>query len=266
MIFEFTHYRAYLKHKLGGAGLRTGQRKALAEHLKVHTTFVSQVILEKADFSLEQADSANAYFGHSPDESEYFLWLVLKDRAGTKELKARWDEKIQQMRAKYLNIGERLDHQGEVSLHDQARFYSSYLYAAIHVLVSIPDFQSIEALAKLLNRSHQEISEKIQFLIRIGLVVEDAGRLRHGNQHIHLSADSHLINQHHCNWRLRAMHSIENPFKNDLHYSAAVTLSMADTYTVKNSIIKNLQENIKTISSSKEEVAYVYNIDFFLIT
>ncbi|MEO0336310.1 MAG: TIGR02147 family protein, partial [Pseudomonadota bacterium] len=264
-IFEFLHYRDYLKSKLGGKGTRTGQRKVLSEHLKVHTTLISQIVLGKAELSLEQAEGTNAFFGHSQDESEYFILLVLKARAGTKALESRWQTKIQEMRSRYLNIGKRIEPEAEIDPRDQAQFYSSYLYSALHVLVSIPEFQNAESLAKLLNRSPNEINEKLDFLKRLGLVVEDKGQLNYGPQHIHLSSDSFLIHQHHNNWRLRAMHSIENPVKNDLHYSAALTLSQEDAYKIKDSMIQNLQDNIKVISKSKEEVAYVYCMDFFAL-
>jgi len=49
---------------------------------------------------------------------------------------------------------------------------------------------------------------------------------------------------------------------NDFHYSACLTLSNKDAFKVKDSLLGNLQDNIKVISKSKEEVAYVYNIDF----
>ena len=265
MIFEFLNYRDYLKSKLGEKGARTGQKKALSEHLKVHTTLVSQIVLGKAELSLEQAEGANAFFGHSPDESEYFMLLVLKQRAGTQALESRWKQKIDQMRSQYLNIGKRIEPEAEIDPRDQAKFYSSYLYGAIHALVSIKQFQTAEALAELLNRSLKDINERLAFLIKLGLVIEKNGRLSYGPQHIHLSSDSFLIKQHHNNWRLQAMQSLEDPAKNDLHYSAALTLSREDAYKIKDSLIQNLQQNVKVISESKEEVAYVYCMDFFAL-
>ena len=61
------------------------------------------------------------------------------------------------------------------------------------------------------------------------------------------------------------MQSLEDPAKNDLHYSAALTLSREDAYKIKDSRIQNLQQNVKVISESKEEVAYVYCMDFFAL-
>lgn len=266
MIFEYLQYRPYLESRLGPKGSRTGLRKKLSEHLQVHTTLVSQVLLDKADFSLEQAEGCNEFFSHSDDESEYFILLILKDRAGNQRLKQRFETKIRDLRSQYLNIGERLKAEAEILPEDRARFYSSYLYSALHVLVSIPHLQTASSLSHFLKLPEEEILTKLQFLIKLGLIIQKQNRFLHGPRHVHLPNNSVFISQHHTNWRLKALQSLEAPAKNDLHYSAAITLSQEDAFIVKDSIIQNLQENIKTIGSSKEEVAYVYNIDFFALS
>lgn len=266
MIFEFSEYRPYLHEKLGKKGTRTGLRKKLSEKLQVHTTFISQVMLGKADLSLEQAEGCNSFFSHTNEESEYFLLLVMFERAGVITLKNRFEEKIKQMQSKHLNISERLKPQTEVSQEDKQKFYSSYIYSAIHVLVSIPQFQTIAALARALNLPTTEIKQKIEFMKTIGLVVQQGDRILHGPHHVHLGSDSNLIIQHHRNWRLQAMNSLDHRRENDIHYSAAVSLSKKDAMKIKDSILENLHSNVKVISSSPEEVAYGYSFDFFSLT
>ena len=112
MIWNFTDYRPYLVEKLGVEGSRTGLRKKLAEAIGVHTTFVSQVLKEKGDFSLEQGEAVNSFLSHTQDEGEYFLLLLMKDRAGTRELKKRFQDKIDLQRKERLNIKKRLDVNG----------------------------------------------------------------------------------------------------------------------------------------------------------
>lgn len=263
MIYNYKDYRIYLVSRLGQRGTRTGLRKRLAEHLGVHTTLVSQVLLGKAEFSLEQAEGCNIFFEHDENESEYFLLLVIKDRAGTVQLKNRFKKKIELLRADQLNISKRISDSIEVTPLDQSKFYSSYLCSAIHVLVSIPEFQNFSSLAKKLNMEKQELREIVFFLEKIGAVVKNGDQLNYGPQHINLDKNSHLIQQHHTNWRIQAISSLAKSKKEDLHYSSILSLSKKDAYRIKDSILMNFEENVKIITSSKEEVAFVYNFDFY---
>ena len=137
-IWECTEYRAYLVDRWGGESARTGLRKQMAEHIPVHTTFVSQVLKGRAEFSLEQAQSINEFLGHTEDEGEYFILLILKDRAGVRTLKKRFETKIKAMRDLRLNIQNRLGVKETITEEDRNRFYSNHYYGAIHVLAAIP--------------------------------------------------------------------------------------------------------------------------------
>ena len=262
-IWEFTAYRSYLEEKLGGPGSRTGLRKQLAEAIPVHTTFVSQVLTNRADFSLEQAEAINDFLDHSEEEGEYFILLLLRERAGAVTLRKRFDRKIQEMRDRRLNIKARLQVDKAISSLDQEKFYSSHVYGAAHVLTSIPDFQTTEDLAKALKLSHSRVQDIVEFLARLGVVEVRSGKLRPGSRHIHLSNESELILKHHANWRLHAINSLQFLDREDVHYSGCVSLSQEDAFKVKESLLSNLKSNADTISKSKEELAYVLNIDFY---
>jgi len=184
-IWETTDYREYLTEKLGAEGSRTGLRKKLAAAIPVHTTFVSQVLKGRAEFSLEQAESINAFFDHTDDEGEYFILLLLKARAGSEKLKKRFERKIQVMRDERFNIKNRLEVEETVSLKDRERFYSSFVYGAIHVLTAIENYRTVEALAEALKLSRHRVREIADFMLRLGVLKEDNGRLVPGSRHIH---------------------------------------------------------------------------------
>lgn len=46
-IFEYLSYRQFLKDRLEAVGPRSGLKRKAATALGVHTTFISQVVLEK---------------------------------------------------------------------------------------------------------------------------------------------------------------------------------------------------------------------------
>lgn len=262
-VWESTDYREYLVSQLGGEGSRTGLRKKLAAAIPVHTTFVSQVLKGRTDFSLEQAEAINAFLEHSEDEGEYFILLILKARAGSESLKQRFERKIEAMRDQRLNIKNRLEVDDEISVRDREKFYSSYYYGAIHVLTAIEGYRTVEDLAQATKLSRTKVQEAVDFLLRLGVLVEEDGQLRPGSRHVHLGTDSELILKHHSNWRLHAITNLQFLDREDLHYSACLSLSLEDAFRIKESILSNLKSNIETITASKEEVAYVMNLDFY---
>jgi len=262
-IWEKTDYRDYLTEKLGREGSRTGLRKKLAEAIPVHTTFVSQVLKGRAEFSLEQAEAINIFFDHTDAEGEYFILLLLKQRAGSVNLKRRFEKKIKLMRDERLNIKNRLEVKESVSQKDRERFYSSFIYGAIHILAAIDRYQTVESLALALRLGRLQVQEIVDFMLRMGILKEVNGRLSPVAQHVHFGNESELILKHHLNWRLHTMNSLQFLDKDDLHYSGCLSLSIEDAFRVKESILHNLKSNIEIISKSKEEIAYVMNLDFY---
>ncbi|RYZ95970.1 MAG: DUF4423 domain-containing protein, partial [Proteobacteria bacterium] len=103
----------------------------------------------------------------------------------------------------------------------------------------------------------------VHFLEKIGMIERKGDRFGPSSQMVHLGSDSTNIVKHHLNWRLRAMRSIEESGASGTHYSAALSLSRADALRIKQILIDSLQENLKIIGASKEEVAYGYSFDFF---
>ncbi|MBX9767608.1 MAG: DUF4423 domain-containing protein [Bdellovibrionales bacterium] len=265
-IWEFSTYRKYLMEKLGKAGSRTGLRKKLAEAIPVHTTFVSQVLKGRAEFSLEQAEGINTFFNHTDDESEYFILLLLKERAGSEKLKDRFERKIQTMREERLNIKKRLDVSSEISQEDRERFYSSYFYGAIHILVAISKFKTVAALTEALKLQRAKVQDIVEFMLKIGVLKEEKGQLSAGSRHVHLGNESELILRHHTNWRLHTISNLQFLDPDDLHYSACLSLSQKDSFRVKESILQNLKDNVDIISASPEEVAYVMSFDFYKLS
>lgn len=132
-------------------------------------------------------------------------------------------------------------------------------------MVSIATLNTKAALVQHLQLPAEIISEAIDFLESRGLLVGQGGRYRIGPRHLHLANHSPYINKHHTNWRLRALHAMDTPQHNDLHYSVVVTLSKDDVIKLKSNIVDMIQENMKVVKDSKEECTLAVGIDFFQI-
>ena len=75
-VFDFESYKTYLNGRVGGPRQRRGIKSLMAKTHKCQPTYVSQVLNGSADFSSEQAEVLNRFFGHSREESVFFLLLI----------------------------------------------------------------------------------------------------------------------------------------------------------------------------------------------
>lgn len=265
-VFDFKSYKDYILARLGPPGTRRGGRSKLANALNCQTTFVSQVLNGPANFSLEQAHLINGFFEHDEDEAEAFIYLVLIERAGSKDLEGYFWEKYNAIVTKRLNIKRRLKDTKTLSNEARSQYYSQWHYAAIHMLLSIPEFQNRNSISQHLNISLKKTNEILTFLLQHGLAEEKDNKILIGPTHIHLEKGSADLNKHHTNWRMAAIQHLENQEeKENLHYSVVYSLSRADSVKIKDEIIKLIKKNLDKVKDSPEEVLYCNTIDFFQI-
>lgn len=261
-IFEFSHYRPYLRNRLESAGAR-GSKAQIAKVMGVQATYVSQVLQENAHFSLEQAEAANTFFNHTTQESHFFLLMVQMDRAGTKTLREYFRHQMNEILNARMVLTERLEKTKQLEEKDRNWYYSSWIPAAIHIATTIPSLRTIESLTRAFQLPNEKIIETLEHLENIGLVTREGREFHPGQQQMRLGKDSHHILKHHTNWRMQAIQSLEREKLNELHYSAVVSLSASDVTKIKDALLESIKDNINIVKDSKEEELFCLAIDFF---
>jgi uncharacterized protein (TIGR02147 family) len=266
-VFEFNDYKTYLEAAIsaqpkGGRGVRMALAKAMGSPV----SHISQVLNGKSHLSLEQAEGVNGFFGHTQDEALFFFLLVQMGRAGTPALRSRLSKQLQHILEKRLVLKDRLGVKS-LSKEDQMEFYSSWIYGAVHVMLTIPKFQTKEALSKYLGISPTRTAEILQFLLSIGLAQQNQkGRWEVGMARIHLGSDSPLISKFHSNWRIKAIQSLDKDNASEgLHYSSAISVSEADFMKIKELLVRHIEEIKQIIRDSPAEGVHSFNLDFFRI-
>lgn len=261
-IFEFSHYRPFLRARLEAAGSR-GSKASIAQAMGVQATYVSQVLQENAHLSLEQAEAANSFLKHTTQEAHFFLLLVQKDRAGTKTLRDYFQKQMDELLKARMVLTERLGKSQQLEEKDRSWYYASWIPSAVHIATTIPTLRTIDSLSSALQLPSEKILETLEHLERVGLVRKEGVEFHPGVQQIRLGNDSHHILKHHTNWRLQAMNSLEREKLNELHYSGVVSLSAQDVVRVKDLLLESIKNNINIIKESKEEELYCLTMDFF---
>lgn len=263
-IFDYTDYKAYLKAtEEERASMQRGFRSRLAEALECQNAYISQILNTHANFSLEQAFKITTFLQLKENETRYFMLLVEHSRAATPALQAYFKKDIAALRAKFLDLKERLPEATDLSLENKNVYYSSWIYPTAHMMITIPEYRTIHKIAVALGVEENVISEVMLFLVSSGLAKEQKGQFVPGPTQVHLDIDSPHIRQHHSNWRVRAVQSLTSNKEHDVHYSTVSTLSYDDAVKLKSTIIQIIQDYVKVIGPSKEQTMYNFNIDFY---
>jgi uncharacterized protein (TIGR02147 family) len=263
-VYHYNDYKKYLLEvEAKRAGIERGFRSRIAEALGCQNAYVSQIFNSEAHFSLEQAHNLSHFLNHSQEETKFFLLLVDYARAGTQGLKKFFLSEIEMLRQSHLNLKSRVGETAELSQETKNIYYSSPLYPTIHMLITIPEYRTIEKISKVLSTSEDTIRKVVIFLISVGLVQERKGVLTPGKTSIHLDRNSPHINQHHTQWRIAAINSLQFASKEDVHYSTVSSLSENDYHLLRAQLVDLIESYSSTVSASKEEMVVNFNIDFY---
>lgn len=186
------------------------------------------------------------------------------NRAGTTALKAYYKKELELLRTTHLNLSQNVE-QKELDENAQAVYYSHWLYGAVHMLSLFDNINSVLDISKRLNISLQKAETITQFLLRHGILTRNKlGHLEIGETNLHLKQGSPFLTRHQINWRLQSILNIEEEKKaGDIHYSALISMSKADSEQIKEKIIQLIDNNLKQIKDSKDEVLFCSIFDFY---
>lgn len=261
---EFTDYKRFLEARIKSDSATTkGLRQKLSKSIGCQSSYFSQVVNGKAHFTLEQAYRLCHFLSLDDNESKYFMLMVEYARSGTRDLRDYYMRQMEEIREMRLNLTKRMKNTQTVPREEQHQYYSTWFYSAIHVMLSIPEFQNISKIAIHLNLPEKIISEAIEFLIRIGIIEKKEGRYIPTKRDVHIGKESEFIQRHHINWRTQCLVSVEKNLPEDFHYSVVTAISQADVKKIKEILIQSVEKAREVIGPSPEETPCVLAVDFF---
>ncbi|OFZ56347.1 MAG: hypothetical protein A2428_07725 [Bdellovibrionales bacterium RIFOXYC1_FULL_54_43] len=266
-IYEYKSYKRYLIDLISAQPKRgRGFRTSLAEAASCQMAYISQVLGGERHFTYEQAEGINAFLGHSEDEARMFLLLVSYERAGTSALRTRYEKEMNREVQRNLTLKERFKAKEILSRELQATYYSSWYYAAVHIALTIPSLRTKEALARNFELRLPTVVKVLEFLTSVGLAEHRGNEYFPGLANIYVGNDSPLITQHHTNWRMRAIASLDPHNVWDLHYSAVVSIPKADFDKLKALFVKTIEEARRHWTEAKnEDQLCAVSVDWFRV-
>lgn len=259
-LFDFDNYKTFLNHRCHS---ERGIKTALATAIGCQSAYISQVLNDNAQLSLEQADQANYFFKHSDKEAQYFMLLVQMERAGTKSLKKYFEQQLSEFVEHQLSYLKRHDLKSKLDDKDKAIYYSSWEYTTLHMAVTIPRLQKKETLMMAFAISEARFNKCVEFLLETGLIIQHGDQYRPGPAEVYLEKASPFVRQLHLNNRSQALASLDRERAEDAHYSAVITLSGKDVIKVKKIINEALADIVNLAKDSSEEQICGLSFDFF---
>jgi uncharacterized protein (TIGR02147 family) len=266
-IFAYSTYISFLKDWIGSQPRNGhGLRLKMAELLGRQSVYISQVLHGNADLSSSQAQLLAEWMGLSEKETHFLLLLVQHARSDTQKLAAYYSAQLARVHEENLNLQQRVKGKVEnIQEKDRLRYYSAWLYPAIHLLTAIPDYQNRLEIARRLQLPQETVSEVLEFLLSLGLVEQKGDRFLITSNDIFLGNDSALISRHHMNWRIRSMQSFEREKVDELHYSTAAVISEKDAVKIKLQLLEAIEKNRKLVKDSGNEELFCISLDFFRV-
>lgn len=260
-LFESGDYRAYIKEKLSAPPHGRGAQGRLADFLGCQPSFISQVLGGKNELSLEHAHQINLFFEHSEDERSYFLNLVLISKAGTPGLRKYLDDQLSQIRNQAMAV-DKVSSQIELGDEDVLKYYSDWLYPTLHMMITIPQFQTVNELVKKLNITESEILERLQFLTRSQLVKKvSEGHYIPGEARIHLKKSAAYAKTAAVMMRLHNLEKMDMNNKDDMNFSATFTMSYKSFQKMKTRFRDVIEELNHVVQAEEPESLFNLTID-----
>lgn len=240
-----------------------GAIKALSEALECHSTFIALVLKGNADFSLEQAMKVCEHYRLSTQETEFFICLLQRDRAGTLPLKGFFQKQLNQLLENRMDIKKRLKSKELELSQKEVTYFNNWIYQAVHAATQI-DGQSSASISKFLKVPEDEVKSVLAHLESMALVQKEKSTWASTNNFLHLSKDSSLIRQLHLTWKTKILADLQSgqPFEG-AHYSGAITLSESDYRKVREMLIESLSRIRSVTQKSTSEKVCILSMDCY---
>lgn len=261
-IFEYSDYRSYINKQLESAD-KTGGRSRLAKAAGCNPSWMTRALAGEVQLTPDQTFGIAQYFRLNEEESDYLLLLVELERSASSAFKKRIENKLKALAKKANTLSSSVKTDSEVLEIDRAIYYSSWIYAALHVACMIRGY-SIEELHQTFHLSNQVIQRTLSDLKKMGLVYDKSGQWFATSKSVHLDTEHPMAQVGHASWRNFTIQKIQ-ACRGNFHYSAIHCLSQKDIEKIQKKLKAMILECRNVIEDSKSEKLAVFCLDWYAV-
>lgn len=260
--FQADSYKAIMADALTGAENR-GLLTRAAEALGCQRSYLSRVLLGELHLTPDHAFALCEFLNYGEEKRIFFQLLVERERAGSRTYRLHLDKRVSELRQAHQNLANQTGRKNLTQSDLQVRYFSSWIWTAVHFLTSIPKFQAPDVLAHHLGLPLTLVKNCLSSLKNDDFVKQDKQKWIYSGGEFHLDKGAANLLLHHQNWRARAMLDAQNDQTEGVHYTAVQTLSRADAAKIKEKLLSFIAETSRIAGPSNPEEAVVLTIDLF---
>ncbi len=261
-IFTYSSYIKYL-NSLSKAAKNRGVLSRWAEAAGCQRSYLSNVLGGRAHFNRDQGFRLSEFLGHSERERSYFLLLIEIEKDPSPSYKEHLFKSLQQLKREEENLQKKLQRPAFQPETIQSTYYSSWHRSAIHVLSSIPKYQTLSSISEHLGISQLLTEKVLEELVAMGFVGREGARFFWQSGDIHVPEHSPLAALHHQHWRMKAIEDAQVKPDTSIHFTSLYSLSRNDLEELKFQLLEVIKSYNTKARTSKEEVLVCFNTDFF---
>ncbi|MBI4042551.1 MAG: TIGR02147 family protein [Deltaproteobacteria bacterium] len=265
-LFQLDDYKEYVRQRIASMPKRGhGEWKKIAECLRIHTSMVSQIFKGEKELTLEQSCALCHYFGLNELETDYFLHLVQRERAGSAQLKQVLTRQMGELKEKFQQLQHRLPKTMKLTEADKALFYSHWYYSGIRLLSSVPEFHDVDRIAEYLKLPKNVVSSVLTFLVSVGLCANKNGKLQMGPNRTHIEMESPLSARHHTNWRIKALENLQSLAHDELSFTGPMSIAVKDFAKIRGEAVEFIEKVSAIVKDSEPEQLACLTLDWFRV-
>lgn len=263
-VFDYVSYKKFLKD-LSAKINRTGLISHWAQSAGCNRSYFSQMLNSKVQLTPDHAVKLGRELDLDELEQDFFLNLVLFERAGDPDSQAHFTTQLGRIREAHSTLSKRVRQKSqsdELQIErDKNLYYSDWRFVALHILSSSADLNSTEELADYLGVRSKVAAKILNKLKTMGLVKKRDGGWQHSGASLHIDKDSNHTTQNHMNWRIRAVE--ESRKKAAVNYTGVFTVSKSDVPKLRAQLLRFIDEQRELIGASGTDELVCFNCDLF---
>jgi uncharacterized protein (TIGR02147 family) len=237
----------------------------LALAAKCQRSYLSLVIHGSVHLTPDHAFGLCDYWNLSEPETECFMTLLELARSGSAAYRKHLESKLRAQKRENEDVAKKLNRPRLVAEEKENTYYSAWFWSAIHILVSIPEYQTVSAISERLQLPRSVVQETLKVLEGYKLIRADGGRWKFGSSELHLPKGSQLAILHHSNWRQRGLLDAQLRTENSVHFTVVQSLSHNVYEKIRSSLLRFIADSSRLAGPSKEEELVCMSYDLFRV-
>lgn len=262
-IFEYEHYKTFLKSLIKDNHQSRGFKAFLAKAAGCERSYFSQVLNSKAHLTPDHAYNISIALEMTPLQCDYWMLLVELGRGATPTYKRFVTHKIKLLQSQSNDMKNKFNNPPQLPEKAEILYFSKWYMVAIHLLCGVIKQNQVLQISRQLNLPTHVIEKSMDELEQLNLLIKKNNTWKPTQEVLYVHKTSPLCDIHHMNWRQQALLDIQTKNDESLHLTAVHSISKENFEKIKQILFSTIKSGMEISKESSEEILACLNIDYF---